>query len=259
MSIASLIKKTEANQKKDVKRIILYGLPKSGKTTLCSTLPNALFLSFERGTKHIPNIDVIDLETPDNPKLLHETLQKIKLIINELKEDKKYKFVVIDSLSSMLPVAKYLGELLYSQTTIGKNWFTEGKQKYGDLINLPMAAGYDYWKKGVDKLYELLESSGKIIVTIAHLKEKAQQDRASTIEIDAPSNISKHLSKESEVIGLVYKAKDNEVMLSFKNYGSVLCGTIIQELQDKEFVVTRRLEDGTIKSHIDELLKYINY
>ena len=71
--------------------IYLYGLPKSGKTTFASQMPQPLILAAEIGYKAIPGVKAIDVST----------WADIKKVIRELKDPRAkdlFKTIVFDTL-----------------------------------------------------------------------------------------------------------------------------------------------------------------
>lgn len=72
-------------------RIIVYGVPNAGKTTLLSKLPNNLFIDFEDGTH---GLDVAKLDKSELPK----SYDGMKAIFAELKRDHQgFEHVTIDT------------------------------------------------------------------------------------------------------------------------------------------------------------------
>ncbi len=75
-------------------KVVLYGPPGSGKTTMGATFPDALFLSAESGLLSIRDRD-IDVWTIETWEDLEEAFQFLKT------QNHAYKSVVLDSLTEM--------------------------------------------------------------------------------------------------------------------------------------------------------------
>ena len=79
----------------DPKYLILFGLPKVGKTTVLSTLDNNLILDFEQGTTYI---DALKIEI--------NTLKELKETIKAIKDaGKPYKYITIDTITAVEEMA----------------------------------------------------------------------------------------------------------------------------------------------------------
>jgi hypothetical protein len=64
------------------------------------------------------------------------------------------------------------------------------------------------------------------------------------------------LAKEAQIIGYLSKRKTDEVWISFKNTENILTGTIVPDLQGKDFILTKK-KDDKFESNWEEILKYI--
>ena len=79
----------------DPKYLILFGLPKVGKTTILSTLDNNLILDFENGSSYV---DALKMEV--------DSLKTLKEIIKAIKDaGKPYKYITIDTITAVEEMA----------------------------------------------------------------------------------------------------------------------------------------------------------
>ena len=99
----------------DPKNLIIFGLPKVGKTTVLSTLDNNLILDFENGSDYV-----------DALKIKINSLKELKETVKAIKDaGKPYKFITIDTITAIEDMAKPLAIQLYQKSPL----FSE---KYAD-------------------------------------------------------------------------------------------------------------------------------
>lgn len=84
------LEKTKISTDLGGKYILLYGMPKVGKTTFSARIPGALLLAFEKGYQALPSVYAQDISKWSDFKQVIRQLQK-----NEVKE--KYNTVIIDT------------------------------------------------------------------------------------------------------------------------------------------------------------------
>jgi hypothetical protein len=134
---------------------LIYGQPKSGKSTLASTFPKPIFLSTERGLNALPGV----ISTPVN------SWAEFKQTVNELLKDAvrdTYETVIIDTLSNLI---EYLDLYVGSQLTTEKATY-----KYG--TDVEFGKGAVRLGKELNEQLQKLSKKGYTIVTIAHSEEK---------------------------------------------------------------------------------------
>lgn len=237
-----------------LRNVVLFGLPKIGKSTLCA-IDEALMLTFEPNSSYIDGykIDMYDLIQENR---YDEILKGLPQLVEDIKNTERFKYVVIDNLSSILPLCKYIAEILYSRTLIGKNWFSENKNQYKDILNLPRGAGYEFLKQGYQKFISLMNASNKTCIFIGHIKEKYVDDSVNTVsflEVDIPGNCSRMIAKDSDVIAHLYRLGDNYLIFSTKNNKNILTGSNIMQLSNKEYIASELKGDKVI-SYLDDIL-----
>lgn len=104
----NILPTTKVNKKtNDPKNLILFGLPKVGKTTILSKLPNTLIIDLENGTDYISDAYVTKAE-------LFIDLYKIAKALRE--EDHKFKFVVLDTITALEDIALELAAKRYKES-----------------------------------------------------------------------------------------------------------------------------------------------
>ena len=93
MSILPTVKTEIKSQ--DPKNLILFGLPKVGKTTALAELPNCLIVDLENGSQYVSGFTVKASTYID--------LYKIAKALKE--EDHNFKFVVLDTVTALEEIA----------------------------------------------------------------------------------------------------------------------------------------------------------
>ena len=91
----------------DPKNLILFGLPKVGKTTSLSKLPNALLIDKENGTDYIDDAFVIKANN-------FVDLYKIAKALKD--EENEFKFVILDTVTALEDIALELAAKRYKES-----------------------------------------------------------------------------------------------------------------------------------------------
>lgn len=161
-------------------KVMLYGLASAGKSTLASTLPDALFFDIEGGLSFL-DVARVPVETAD--ELMHGLLDLLKVT------KKEYKYIVIDSVDWLINrfaskvsgsgEGKTLEQLMESAT----NTLNKAQGGYGNG-KLVLA---NYVKDVFLKFLGLLNRKGYGVILIAHADRRTLLDADGTnIERLAP-------------------------------------------------------------------------
>lgn len=127
MAITLPTKKIPASTQ-DPKYLILYGLPKCGKTTILSTLENNLIIDCESGTDYI-----------DALKVQVSSVKEIKEVCKVIIEmGKPYKYITIDTVTALEDMVKPLALNLYKASPVYSERFAD----ITDVTSLPNGQGY---------------------------------------------------------------------------------------------------------------------
>lgn len=167
------------------KYVLLYGKPKSGKTTAACSFPDAVLLAFEKGYNAIGNAFPFDINKWSDFKMALRDLED-----NRAKE--RFKTVIIDTVSICWEMCeKYVCQ-------------QNGVQKIGDI---PWGGGYTACKKEFESSIRRITQLGYGVVLIAHSASRVEKTAdGSDIEIispDLPKRASEVCNGIVDIIGYI--------------------------------------------------------
>lgn len=225
----------------DPKYLILFGLPKVGKTTVLSTLENNLILDFENGSTYV-----------DALKVKIDNLQTLKEVIKAIKEaGKPYKYITIDTITAVEDIAKPVALNLYKNSPM----YSERYANVVDITRLPNGSGYSFLRQAVEAIVDLIASAADNIIICGHVKDVSLSENldGSVKDLDLTGKLKRILSAKSDAIGFVHRDDDSNLCINFGQDGEVLTGARPQHLANKDIIVAERNEDGTFTSHWERI------
>ena len=107
-----LPKKKVKASRKSPKNMIIYGVPKIGKTTVLSQLDDCLIIDLEDGSDMVDALKVKANSLSD--------LQAIGAAI--MKEGRPYKYIAIDTISKLEDWCEGYAKQIYMKTPMGKSF-----------------------------------------------------------------------------------------------------------------------------------------
>lgn len=140
-------------------RVLIYGPPGMGKTTLASEFPDPVFLQVEDGTPS--GLELVGIK----PKTFEEIMEAVGSLYND---EHTFKTLVIDSLDKMEP-------LLWDAVCRENNWQNIEAPGYGKGY---VATSY-LWRDLLDGLNALRLDRGMNIVMISHSEVERFDDPTS--------------------------------------------------------------------------------
>lgn len=227
------------------KELIIFSKPKVGKTTLLAGLKNCLILDFENGSDYVEAL-----------KIKIKTLEELKQVGKAIKEaEYPYDYIAVDTVTALEEFCIGYAEELYSKSSMGKNWFTEGKPKYGTIINMPQGAGYQWLRQAYNKILDFIRQLAPKIILVGHVKdtmlEKAGNE-FNSMDLDLTGKIKRITASNSDAIGYLYR-KGKQNIISFKTSDEISCGARPEHLRNKEIVLSEILEDDTIVTNWNKI------
>ena len=230
-------KKVEA-EVKSPKNLIIFSKPKVGKTTLLANLENCLLVDLEEGSDYVSAM-----------KVKARSIEDLKKIGKAIKDaGYPYKYVALDTITALEEMCVPMAEDMYSKSSMGKNWFTEGKPKYGTILNMPNGAGYPWLREAFTKVIDYVKTWAPRVILVGHVKDIVLEKNGSefnALDLDLTGKLKRITSSQSDAIGYLYR-KGSKNMLSFKTTDEISCGARPEHLRNKEVVLSELNDDNTI-------------
>lgn len=161
---------------------ILYGLPKCGKTTLLSKLPNCLIIDTEDGTNKVAALvkKVPDDKGPVGRMKWLEDFADFLIV-----QGKPYDYVAIDTLSEVNDWAEWSGTYRYMHSVQGKKFnraedgdgpiLKPDDKDYQSVHDLGQGYGYKWSRQDTLRVVDkYMKVAKKCVFFICHVEEKFQ-------------------------------------------------------------------------------------
>lgn len=227
------------------RNLIIYSKPKVGKTTLVSKLDGNLILDLEEGSDFV-----------DALKIKVNSISELFQIGEAIKNaNNPYQYVTIDTGTALEDMCINYAEHLYSKTPMGSNWFTVGKPKYGNILNMPQGAGYPWVRTAFTNCMDFVKTLAPRTILLCHVKDIALDKNNSELtglDLDLTGKLKRMITSKSDAVGYLYR-KGNKNMLTFKTTDDIACGARPDNLRNQEIVLSEILEDGTLVTHWDKI------
>lgn len=220
---------------------VLFGKPKSGKTSFVSSIENNLIIDLEEGSLYL---DALAVQA--------KTIDNLRDIVSQLKESIKennifmYKYITIDSGTALEEIARDYALKLYQKTPTAKR--KDGSLFNDDILTLPNGGGYYWLREAFEKMYKPFISLCENLIIICHCKDKLINDNGkelSEMSMDLTGKIARILSSKADAIGYVYRKK-NKTVINFNGGGDTICESRCNHLRGKEIVVAESDENNNL-------------
>lgn len=151
-------------------KILIYGPPKIGKSTFCSNIPHALFLTTEKGYGSL-KIFKVDIEN------WQDYLDSIK-ILKQKSTQKKYKTIIIDTIDELYRFClDYTCEDLGIKDPTDARWgkgYNQINRNFSKGITSLINIGYGIYFISHSKTEEIVSRSFKYTKIVPTMKNQAR-------------------------------------------------------------------------------------
>jgi hypothetical protein len=230
------------------RKLMIFSKPKVGKTKLAAELKNSLIIDFERGTGFLDAVkyDILS-EAEKNGRT---PLIEIRELCKTIREaGKPYKYGIVDTITALEDIVLPLALKMYKDTPIGKNF--EGI----NVLTLPQGAGYLYLREAFQKVLNDIYNSFERVILLGHFKGKSLEKNGTSVDsadVDLTGKLKNIISSDVDAIGMLYRSKNNQNILTFKTSNDVICGARPEHLKMQEIIMSEEI-DGKILTHWDKV------
>lgn len=242
----SLILPKEKNKPKvnNPRFLIIFGKPKSGKTTAVAALDNNLIIDLEGGSEFLSALSIQARNIND----LGEISKAIQEEINKTGK-KPYKYITIDNATRLEEMCLGYAKVLYKQTPVGKSYNGD------DIRTLPNGSGYLYLRQAVRKVIDMFRNLTDNFILIGHTKDKIIQkdgEELSEMALDLVGKLGDIVCGEADAVGYIYRKK-NETIISFEGGDNTIREARAPHLRGKKIVIAESDENNNVTVHWDRI------
>jgi len=263
----SVVLPTERSKVEDYnpKLMVLFGKPKSGKSTIVANIDDNLIIDLEDGYR---SLSVMKLQAKNATDLFN-----IKQALAEKEKETgkhPYKYITIDNASRLEEFALPYAGKLYQNTEMGKKWGYKKDDKgiilldkngrkvpdpTADIRNLPSGNGYLYLRTAVKKLISMFQPYCDTLILVAHVKEKQilkNGEEMSEMSVDLAGKLASIICGEADAIGYVMREK-NQTIISFEGGDDTIREARPIHLRGKRIVVAESDENNNLKVDLSKI------
>ena len=224
--------------------LIVFGKPKSGKTTIAAALENNLIIDLEGGSEFLDALAIQARNVAD----LGEIAQAIRTKNTE-KNGYTYKRITIDNVTRLEEMCLSYACQLYKMTPMGKSY------NGTDVRTLPNGSGYLYLRQAIRKVIDMFRDLCEEFILIGHTKEtliNKEGEELSNMELDLVGKLGAIICGEADAVGYIYRKK-NETIISFEGGGDSIREARAKHIAGKKIVIAESDEDNNITTHWEKI------
>ena len=236
-----LPKEVKKDVLKNPQSMVVYGLPKAGKTTALSQLPNCLIIDTEKGTGFIEGAYVMNMPQDMGPVSKFRWLKEVAAQINE--EGHPYDYVCIDTLTELDVLAEWVGTFNYMNSSQGKKFNRDDKTgevfkptdpNYESVLTLGQGYGYRYSREAILDIFETLKGLGKVCtIFVCHVTDKMISKNGSeevmVKDLALVGKVKDIIPRNVDAVANIYN-EDGDIMISFAGSESKVGGVRAKHL-----------------------------
>lgn len=245
--------------------LVLFGRPKSGKSSAVASLDNNLIIDLEDGYRSLEVMSVDARSVAD--------IFAIRAKINEeIKKTGKrpYRFITIDNATRLEEMCLSYAAQLYRNTQMGATWglkrdrngnliLVDGKpvpDPKADVRQLPNGGGYLYLRNALKEVIHMfMPPLCETLILVCHVKDRQvnlNNQESTEYSVDLAGKLADIICGEADAIGFIYREK-NKTIVSFAGGDGTLREARPAHLRGKQFVVGESDENNNLKMDLSQI------
>ena len=244
--------------------LIIYGRPKSGKSSAVASLDDNLIIDLENGYRAL---DVMSVDVKD----VMELFMVKKALANKMDELGRvpYKFITIDNATRLEEMSLPYAASLYRKTPMGSSWGylkdrngaivrKDGKpatDPKADVRQLPNGAGYLYLRESLKEMVHMFQPYCETLILVCHVKDRQIKEKdveTTELSVDLAGKLADIICGEADAVGYLYR-DGNKTMLSFIGGDDTIKEARPLHLRGKRFIVGQSDENNNLTMDLGQI------
>ncbi len=253
---------------KSPRSLLIYALPKTGKSTICAKLGYMVSLE-SGGVNYLDSYRGYDIPGELKKEGIKpsdfNTLVRYNELMDELeKQGVPTGILIIDTLSRLDQLSELAGTLRYMKRKQGKSFNRDAQGKVIDIdspafesvLELGKGFGYKYSRDWMLEQVNRACEMAEYVIFLCHVKDKFLEsksgDTVQSLDIDLTGKLKSIVTAKVDAIGYFYvDQKSGEGILSFKNKDDKMCGARPKSTID-DIVISRDTKNG-VETYWDKI------
>lgn len=245
--------------------LVLFGFPKSGKSSTVASLDDNLIIDLEDGYRAL---DVMVTPAKD----IYDIFAIKAALEKKMKETgkKPYKYITIDNATRLEEMCLIYAASLYRKTPMGQNWgYLRDKNNNvvkdnnnkpvldpkADVRLLPNGSGYLYLRNALKEVIHMFIPFCDTLILVCHVKDKQIQlngAESSKLVVDLAGKLGDIICGEADAVGYIYR-DGNKTYISFEGGAGDIREARPLHLRGKQFVVGESDENNNLKMDMSKI------
>lgn len=249
------------------KLLIIFGKPKSGKSSFVAAIDDNLIIDLEDGYRAL-SVMKVQART-------HQDMEDIRAaIIEKGRELKKapYRFITIDNATRLEEMSVPLAAELYRNTPMGAGWGLLKDPKTGgpvkdpktgklipdpkaDVRQLPNGSGWLYMRNAMRHLIDMFKPLCETLILVCHVKDKQIKkngEEMSEMAVDLAGKTGDIVCGEADAVGYLYR-DGRKTFLSFEGGDNTIREARSAHLRGKKLCVAESNEANEVTFNTTEV------